>query len=378
MRDAADDFNRPNQNPIGGHWTTMPGASPVQITGNQAGSTATTNNGAFWNEPCSKDQWASCTSNLGDGGPAVRISTSGSTLNCYMIAMYTDHWNCQKIVGGVFTSIIANTYQTMTTSTEASITVVGSLICCYINEVLVGSVTDTDLTSGQPGIFAYDGAGTFRWDGWSAGEILPFPVVPITDTFTGTDGTSPPSADWTNSNGALEIRSNTCGGTNAAGWNIGIRNNLSRPITSPNFLEVYTTITTLPANGEYILFGLSDPSGNGYFLRFLESTAGNDTFDLWLMASWSYSTQVGSSNSSYNFAAGDALGLRMVGHDFFVWRKPIGGSWAQVAFFSDATYSYCQTVSLWINNTTTRVDDFGAGSLIQSGPFPEYRPDFAM
>jgi hypothetical protein len=186
---------------------------------------------------------------------------------------------------------------------------------------------------------------------------MAFPVIAVTDNFTGTDNTSPPSANWSNSYNTLKILSNTCAGSAAADWNIGTRNNLT---IGGNKCEIYCTIPTLPADNERVVLVLANSSQNGYMLEY-QKLAGTDTVKLWKYTSGWYGTQIGSAINQ-DFAAGDALGVYVNGSTIKAYRKPSGGSWAQLGSdFTDSSYSSCSIPMLWVENTTTRVDDFAAG-----------------
>jgi hypothetical protein len=118
---------------------------------------------------------------------------------------------------------------------------------------------------------------------------MAFPVTSIIDTFTGTDNTTPPSADWTNNYNTLKILSNQCAGGTVSDFNCASR---AIVITSDN-CETYCEISTLPSNNEKIITTIfSSTTGSGYLLEYTK-LSGTDTVKVFKLTEGWYGTQVG-------------------------------------------------------------------------------------
>jgi hypothetical protein len=189
---------------------------------------------------------------------------------------------------------------------------------------------------------------------------MAFPVTPIIDTFTGTDGTSPPSNNWINNYNGLRILSNRCAGT-ANDWNTATRNN--GLVLVPGAIEMYADVPVLPdVDGYGINFYFTDISGNGYALEYQWVSAGNDTFKFFKMTGYAEDGQLGSTITQ-NLSAGDSIGFSLINGVLKAYRKPSGGSWGQIGSdVNDSTYLPDNQAALGIQGTVARVDNFGAGS----------------
>ena len=69
------------------------------------------------------------------------------------------------------------------------------------------------------------------------------------------------------------------------------------------------------------------------------------------------------------FINGDAIGVEIIGSTLRAYRKPSGGSWAQIGTDrTDATYSAAGNIALGIgDNISGKADDFGGGTVIAGG-----------
>ena len=190
-----------------------------------------------------------------------------------------------------------------------------------------------------------------------------FPQNGVLDTFTGTNGTSPPDASWTNDYHTLVIQSNAVTGGTASAENLGHWNTV---VTNANKAEVYATVTTLAGTNEAdtMWLGLitTGGSGDGYVLQWTEA-AGTDTVGLYKWTSGWIGAQIGSSINQ-EISAGDSLGLYSNGSTKRIYYKASGGSWAQLGSdFTDSTYTNANYLTLMVFGTAIRVDNFGGGSL---------------
>lgn len=185
----SDNFNRANQEPLtdgidasttpANTWADTPGFDTVPRIYNQqarTGTTYTTEASAYslratWNS----NQWASGTVGLftAEGGPAVRLATSGTTRWGYgLFCPNSTTVRVLKWTGGAGVLVTGST-QTVATMNAASvlrISVIGSSIYAYVDGVLVTGypVTDTSVTTGSPGWILRSSSAIF--DNWSAGN----------------------------------------------------------------------------------------------------------------------------------------------------------------------------------------------------------------
>ena len=188
-----------------------------------------------------------------------------------------------------------------------------------------------------------------------------FPASAVVDTFTGTNGTTPPNASWGNVNSTIVIQSNT-----AAGGTAGSLNNAYWTTTyTANHLEAYVQVTTLPADGQWFALELIDANttGNGYEIR-VDKVAGasNDTIKVFKVDAYTPGAQIGSTQTS-EMAANDWYGMYINGSTIQIWKKLSAGSWTKLGTdITDSTYSVSNNILLDIYSTTTRLDNFGAGT----------------
>lgn len=80
-------------------------------------------------------------------------------------------------------------------------------------------------------------------------------------------------------------------------------------------------------------------------------------------------TQLGATITQ-EFANGDALGFEAIGSAIKVYRKPSGGSWAELGSRTDATYSSAGYMSVYIQETSWVLDDYGGGTVVSGLAVP--------
>jgi hypothetical protein len=174
---ATDTFNRANQNPIASPWTSL---DPIhlgtgQILNNQFESSVVGNSDSVntGTSPWPNDQGSKITvgalnssSYMGVDLRAQNLGTaSGKTYRCYVGPGATGSgsipWGIQFYSAGNFYQLASGT---LTGGIQAGDTleadVTGTLITLFHNGISVGSVSDSNLSSGQPGIFTAPGGST--------------------------------------------------------------------------------------------------------------------------------------------------------------------------------------------------------------------------
>lgn len=184
-----DDFNRADQSPIADDWETI-NNDGVEIFSNEIRAAGLAVNGisAIRNviRNFTADQYSQIqvTTALQTGdyvGPACRCSVGGNGYyfrvdgNAASQALY-------KIVSGTATQLVVYNTAAIVVGDTLRIEVVGALIKVYRNGSEIISTTDTDLASGQPGVYAHWGnTRASRADNFQADDIGATSITNITD-----------------------------------------------------------------------------------------------------------------------------------------------------------------------------------------------------
>lgn len=209
---------------------------------------------------------------------------------------------------------------------------------------------------------------------------MTFATTGILDSFTRGDTGPPPSASWTDIDSGMKVVSNQAAGNDAT-YNWSHWNTSYGPLVSPG-AEVYVTIPTVPASSlgwaVYLSTVPTPKASNDGYSIWVGKAAGTDEFYV-VRQDDGADTALGTAPDSQEFAAGDALGLEIIGNsnNIKAYRKASGGSWAQIgATRSDATYCGAGVSAypgLATDNTTARFDDFGGGTVAGSSVGQTYK-----
>lgn len=189
-------------------------------------------------------------------------------------------------------------------------------------------------------------------------------IAPVRDTFDRADAGNL-GANWTDLFGGLDIVGNAAAAPSAAPnlsyWNVA---------QFSADCEVYDTISTLPADGTTcVLLARMQNVGSIATLDCYGCTlskvagAGNDTITLSIITN-GVGTPLGSTITQ-EFSAGDKYCLRIIGSTLYALRES-GGVETVLGTRTDATYSAGGYAGLVADNTTVRLNDFGAGGVIQA------------
>ena len=182
VNSAYDNATRAN-GAIGANWTTT--SNNINIFSNSFQGTTTVNNVAFWNvNPFAADQFAELTvvslnATTDFDGPAARVSTG----NWYSCVESNTSLIFQRSLNGT-TSNIATVSVTGNTGDVLRIEVQGSTVKCYQNGVLQITQTDTNLTSGSPGMELFGDVATLK--NWSGGNLHPLAQLDAEQDWTKT------------------------------------------------------------------------------------------------------------------------------------------------------------------------------------------------
>jgi len=173
---ATDNFNRADENPLAGNWTTAPGAfAGLKIVSNAVDAvTGGEDCAAYWNaDAFSTDHYTQLTSGStasSTKGPAVRVRTA-TQLDMYLWSLNISGTNSiQKIVNDAFT-LLLTTNITFISTDVMKLAVSGSTLTVYKNDVSQGTVTNTALTTGVSGMFADSGGAGRQLDNWQADDV---------------------------------------------------------------------------------------------------------------------------------------------------------------------------------------------------------------
>lgn len=175
----SDDFNRSDSGANAGwgaNWQhyTSGGTTNTgwEILSNQGRVNASfTQRAALWNGGAvGNDQFskAAVAALSGDGAAYVCVRATDDN-NCYRGGWLTSGTaRLSKVVAGVSTTL-GSVSLTFSAGDTIEVRASGSSISLYVNDVLqVGPITDTDLTSGKPGIQTLN---THDFDNWTGGDL---------------------------------------------------------------------------------------------------------------------------------------------------------------------------------------------------------------
>ena len=182
---AGDDFNRANENPIAGNWTSGPGfASDVQLLNNAVrvvwDPTFNNNAVAFWSaRTWPANQWSEVTiptvPTTDDVGPAVRIAASEATY--YVAPVYPDgRLAIYRSINHSFVQLHTTGPGVAVAGDRVRLEVEGTVLRVFKNGVLMGEVVDGAIVAGAPGLVLDDVTATL--DDWAGGTIDSAPPPP--------------------------------------------------------------------------------------------------------------------------------------------------------------------------------------------------------
>src|SRR5574343_259563 len=164
MATASDSFDRANENPLAGNWTTITGVGAMRIVSNTARSVTEARSGAYYNaQTFTNDHFSECvvgadgSSNIIGAGVAIRVSSSAQT--CYYIytrLSTTPGVTLFRCVSGTY-DLIGQDNSIISPGATIRLSAVGSTISVTHNGDVRISVTDIDIPTGQyAGIWSYN------------------------------------------------------------------------------------------------------------------------------------------------------------------------------------------------------------------------------
>lgn len=200
---------------------------------------------------------------------------------------------------------------------------------------------------------------------------MAFPSTGVLDTFDRANSTTSLGANWTadaygEGQGSLGVISNTAYSSDAT-----TRSNFWNVADYGPDVEAHCTLST--ASSDYIGLGirLQDTGGaggdvDGYAVEFQTTS-----IRVYRLDNTGF-TQLGATITiSPALANGDGVGAEMSGTTITVYKR-VGGTWTSEGTRTDSTYSAAGKIALQIDLNTTRVDDYGGGTIVTSiFPLPD-------
>lgn len=173
---ALDDFNRADENPLAGNWTSV-SANPFRLISNQVQGSGVSfvESYAYWNAtPFGNDQFSQLQIVTANFSLGVTVRGSGAPTDYYCTQFYpSNSADLFKYVSGSYTSLAGGAYA-WTTNDYIRMTAVGSTLTFYADAsnpptTQILQVTDTTFSSGKVGIYDWNGVAVL--DNWSGGDL---------------------------------------------------------------------------------------------------------------------------------------------------------------------------------------------------------------
>jgi hypothetical protein len=273
-------------------------------------------------------------------------ATVGNTLTCSTgiwtgvpTPTYTHQWkrNNAPISGAT------NTTYTLTVTDQ------GQSVKCTVTGTNSSGFADADSNSVTP---------------TAGGGAVAFPTLAVLDAFTRADQ-QPPGGSWATTGVSIADPTGLAVASNQLRFISGSNNGYMTPTYGPG-IEQYCTISTLPANGEYVaLFARVRNPGSGSWEGLLLVWIKGATNDTWSVRKrFDGTTSTITEPVSPTITAGQKIGWDIVGATIRLY-KTVGGTWEQVGGnlttgFSEITWA--GNLGVEISTTSTRIDDLGGGN----------------
>lgn len=184
-----DDFTGPDDQPLETHnssWTVTDGQ--LRILSNSVCSLLFTSgdNTALWNDNTfANDQYSKATVNAIEAGHYVGVCVRASLVGINLYGFNSDSIESTfyKKVGGGLT-VFANGLQPVVAGDVIEIHAIGTSIYAYINNVLITSVVDASLSSGDAGVSNYGPTSVSAFTSWEGGDIIHVTLTATSNTIT--------------------------------------------------------------------------------------------------------------------------------------------------------------------------------------------------
>ena len=208
---------------------------------------------------------------------------------------------------------------------------------------------------------------------------MTFPTTGVLDNFNRTDALLTDSGNWDyhdssamNSGVQGKVLSNVVGPSDMAFWT----SYWSAASYGPD-AEVFATLATLSNNGSPHLLGLriTNPgtggaggtNGNNYRAYFTPQVTSHEL--TYVRYDAGVETQLGSTETPGNLAAGAQIGLQIIGSTLQAYADTGSGWTTYGTSRTDGTYTGAGYVGTGCGDDTGRLDDFGGGTVVTAAPF---------
>lgn len=190
-------------------------------------------------------------------------------------------------------------------------------------------------------------------------KMADFPSTPILDNANRANEGPPPSVNWTIPAGYDGIvvdssRFASLGAYGCAYWNT--------PFNADCEVYEYFPVVALgaPLRGIFARSVLPDPQYDGYILYIYNDA----NINLWLFRQDSVGGNVPLQHwSPATYENGIGIGMRLTGSVIEVWYYTISSGWVLQGSITDSFWSAGGISGMFAGDTTTRMDDFGGGSM---------------
>lgn len=170
---ASDNFNRADESPIAAPWTKVGSGSNFNLTSNALVKGSADDSAYYYSGAATgADQYSEAKQVVkpfnNDWGPAVRIT--GAAINMYCYDSYVTDEQIFKEVAGVYAGIAHAGNDASVAGDVLRLEASGTTLTAFKNGVQRLSGTDASFSSGQPGIFIFEG-GAGVIDDWAGGDL---------------------------------------------------------------------------------------------------------------------------------------------------------------------------------------------------------------
>jgi hypothetical protein len=180
MAIVTDNFNRADENPMSGSWSSLndvAAESRLQIVSNHVENTgwghafSLYSSASFSNDQYSKVAVLLPYNNNG-GGPCVRMSFADRT--GYAMPAWNGNASITRMGGGGFVAWIVSEPYNAQAGDVMELRAVGNWLYGYVNGNLIVSASDVEYTTGSAGMFIYSAGMQFdNWEGGSMSDLIP-------------------------------------------------------------------------------------------------------------------------------------------------------------------------------------------------------------
>lgn len=155
---AQDNFLRPDEIPLNpAHWSSVSGFGPLNLIGNLCYGDPVSDYGfETWAIPIAANQF--CEVVVAKTKGIIDVTCRSDNVgNCYFVEFGTGNplgagWHLYRFTAPITSTLLTSGSYSPVAGDVVRLKCVGSTLSVYVNEVLQGSVTDTNIAAGQPAL----------------------------------------------------------------------------------------------------------------------------------------------------------------------------------------------------------------------------------